>query len=71
MLKAEYTSVVPNDLARFFKTYERSTVMERKTALRDQILKLIYWLVHWETWHWIIKYIPLVPFWILYFIRAR
>lgn len=26
---------------------------------------------HWETWHWLVKYIPMVPFWIGYCIRAR
>jgi hypothetical protein len=33
--------------------------------------KIIYRATHWETWHWLIKYIPMVPFWIFHCIKAR
>lgn len=26
---------------------------------------------HWETWHWLIKYIPMIPFWIAHCVKAR
>jgi hypothetical protein len=32
---------------------------------------LIYKLQHWETWHWLLKYIPMLPAWIWYCIRSR
>lgn len=35
------------------------------------IQKFIYRVTHWETWHWIAKYIPMIPFWIGYCIKAR
>jgi len=31
----------------------------------------IYRLIHWETWDWRIKYIPLVPLWVWHCIRSR
>lgn len=42
-----------------------------KTTAPDSIQNFFYRLNHWETWHWLIKYIPMIPFWILYCIRAR
>jgi hypothetical protein len=33
--------------------------------------KSIYRATHWETWHWLLKYMPMIPFWILHCIRAR
>jgi len=33
--------------------------------------KLVYRVWHWETWHWLIKYIPMIPFWIWHCIKAR
>ncbi|MBK9728264.1 MAG: hypothetical protein IPO86_09125 [Saprospiraceae bacterium] len=30
----------------------------------------MYFIFHWETWDWRIKYIPLVPFWIYYCIKS-
>jgi hypothetical protein len=33
--------------------------------------KQIYRISHWETWHWLIKYVPMFPFWILHCIKAR
>lgn len=32
---------------------------------------LLFKLTHWESWHYHIKYIPLIPFWIWYCIKAR
>ncbi len=31
----------------------------------------IYKLQHWETWHYLGKYIPIMPVWIFYCLRAR
>lgn len=31
----------------------------------------IYRLTHWEEWHYHVKYIPLLPVWLWYIIRAR
>lgn len=30
-----------------------------------------YKLMHWETWHYLTKYIPLYPFWMWYCLRSR
>ena len=30
-----------------------------------------YQLTHWETWHYLVKYIPIMPVWLWYCIRAR
>lgn len=30
-----------------------------------------YKLTHWETWHYLVKYIPIMPVWLWYCIRAR
>lgn len=35
------------------------------------VSNLCFRLKHWETWHWLIKYIPLVPAWVWFCIRAR
>ena len=32
--------------------------------------KVIYNITHWETWHWLIKYIPIFPAWLWYSGRA-
>jgi hypothetical protein len=32
---------------------------------------LLYRLSHWETWHYLAKYIPIMPVWLFYCIRAR
>lgn len=32
---------------------------------------LWYKLTHWETWHYLAKYIPLAPMWLYYCLRAR
>lgn len=33
--------------------------------------KIIFRITHWETWHWTVKYIPMIPHWIWYCIRSR
>ncbi len=33
--------------------------------------KFIYRLTHWETWHYLAKYIPIMPVWFWYCLRAR
>lgn len=37
----------------------------------NYLKKVIYQVWHWETWHWLIKYIPLAPAWIWYCLRSR
>ena len=32
---------------------------------------LLYKLRHWETWHYLVKYIPIMPIWIWHCLRAR
>jgi hypothetical protein len=32
---------------------------------------ILYKITHWETWHYVVKYIPLTPVWIWYCIRSR
>lgn len=32
--------------------------------------KTFYKITHWETWHWRIKYIPLIPAWLWYCLRS-
>ena len=31
----------------------------------------IYRIFHWESWHWFIKYIPILPVWLWFCLRAR
>lgn len=33
--------------------------------------KSLYRATHWETWHWLVKYIPMIPFWIAHCLKAR
>lgn len=33
--------------------------------------KTAYYLSHWEDWHWLAKYIPIMPAWCWYCIKAR
>jgi hypothetical protein len=33
--------------------------------------KIITRISQWETWHWLVKYIPMVPYWVMYCLRAR
>lgn len=32
---------------------------------------ILYKIMHWESWHWHAKYIPLYPVWLWYCLRAR
>jgi len=43
----------------------------KKILIQVGLEKFLYKLQHWETWHWLIKYIPMVPFWIGHCIKAR
>ena len=43
----------------------------KKILFPDGLKKFLYKLQHWETWHWLVKYIPMVPFWIGHCIKAR
>jgi hypothetical protein len=45
--------------------------MTEQVTLKLYLKKSLYRVSHWETWHWLIKYIPMLPFWILYCIKAR
>lgn len=45
--------------------------MHDRFSIQTSIKKSIYRATHWETWHWLVKYIPMIPFWIGYCIRAR
>lgn len=33
--------------------------------------KFFYQVTHWETWHYLAKYIPIMPVWLWYCLRAR
>src|SRR5688500_4975170 len=33
--------------------------------------KFLFRLAHWETWHYLAKYIPIMPVWLWYCARAR
>ncbi len=35
------------------------------------IKKIYYKITHWETWHYLAKYIPIAPVWLWYCFRAR
>lgn len=39
--------------------------------IRDSFNDFIYLIWHWEHWHWLVKYIPLLPAWAWYCLRAR
>src|SRR5688500_6977139 len=36
-----------------------------------QLKQLFYRITHWETWHYLAKYIPLFPVWGWYCLRSR
>lgn len=36
-----------------------------------KIRDILYKITHWETWHYLVKYIPLAPAWLWYCIRSR
>ena len=33
--------------------------------------KFLFRLTHWETWHYLVKYIPIMPVWVWYCLRSR
>jgi len=33
--------------------------------------KTRYYITHWETWHWLAKYIPIMPVWVWYCLKSR
>src|SRR5687768_1139265 len=41
------------------------------SSTRDDLKSFWYRLSHWETWPWLVKYIPMVPFWIIHCVKAR
>ena len=41
------------------------------TTSGSYLADLIYKLQHWETWHWLLKYIPMFPAWLWYCMRSR
>lgn len=45
--------------------------MPERTLRIILIKRFIYHILHWETWPWILKYIPMVPFWIAHCVRAK
>jgi hypothetical protein len=36
-----------------------------------KVKRILYRLTHWETWHYLAKYIPIMPVWLWYCLRAR
>jgi hypothetical protein len=57
----------------FFLPFKKKEAprMPEHTTLNLYIKKIIYRATHWETWHWLAKYIPMVPYWIAYCLKAR
>src|SRR5688572_14049964 len=45
--------------------------MEGVLSMFDALKKILFRITHWETWHWTVKYIPMIPHWISYCIRSR
>src|SRR5918993_4648421 len=43
----------------------------KRLSLRGEARRFVYKLQRWETWHWLVKYIPMIPFWIWYCLKAR
>ena len=37
----------------------------------NSIRKLLFKITHWETWHYLAKYLPIAPVWLWYCIKAR
>ncbi|MEP6713533.1 MAG: hypothetical protein ABJA37_14000 [Ferruginibacter sp.] len=40
-------------------------------CLQMNFKKFLFRLTHWETWHYMGKYIPIMPVWVFYCLRAR
>jgi hypothetical protein len=45
--------------------------MPQHTSVKLYLRKVLYRTTHWETWHWLVKYMPMVPAWIWLCIKAR
>lgn len=46
--------------------------LESSTFLKLIIIKKFYYnLTHWETWHYLAKYLPIGPVWLWYALRSR
>lgn len=45
--------------------------MKALLTIRNYFREIAFLLWHWEHWHWLIKYIPLLPAWLWYCLRAR
>lgn len=39
--------------------------------VRNKVNEILFLIWHWEHWHWLVKYIPLLPAWLWYCLRAR
>ena len=35
------------------------------------VKRILYYISHWESWHWFAKYILISPVWLWYFLKAR
>jgi hypothetical protein len=55
----------------FYALQPKAMGMSEKITPKLYLKKIIYRASHWETWHWLIKYIPMLPFWAAYCIKAR
>ena len=51
--------------------YHNFCSMHEKIFSLHYLRKSIYRARHWETWHWLVKYIPMIPFWMWYCLKAR
>ncbi len=45
--------------------------MKTLAHVRNTIGDIAFLVWHWEHWHWLVKYIPLLPAWFWYCLRAR
>jgi hypothetical protein len=41
------------------------------SLIYNYLKKVFFRISHWETWHWIVKYLPMIPVWVWYCFRAR
>jgi hypothetical protein len=41
------------------------------SLIYSYLKKVFFRISHWETWHWIVKYLPMIPVWVWYCFRAR
>lgn len=45
--------------------------MDAANRIGNYFKEILYRVWHWESWHWLIKYIPIFPVWLWYCLRAR